>query len=79
MRTDCNPRDNNGHSGGQDGGMIVPGKWLKNVIGNVLRCARIDFVATEGIAPVKNCSTIYPPVLCDTHHLIVCVQRELSI
>ena len=34
-------------------GMIVPGKWLKNVIGNVLRCARIDFVATEGLASVK--------------------------
>ena len=60
-------------------GMIVPGKWLQNVIGDVLRCARIDFVATEGIASVKNCSTICPPVLSDTHHLIVCVQRDLSI
>ena len=58
--------------------MIVPGKWLKNVIGNVLRCARIDFVATEGLASVKICSAICPPVLSDTHHLIVCVQKDLS-
>ena len=35
-------------------GMIVPGKWVKNVIGNILRCARIDFVATEGLAWVQN-------------------------
>ena len=52
--------------------MIVPGKYVKNVIGDVLRCARIDFVATEGLASVKICSTICPPVLSDTISSYAC-------